>query len=95
LEDVFRRLDWDKKGLRVDGGYMSNLRFADDTVLISTTKEELIEMLADLKRESGKIGLNRNIDKTVDSRSRRRTIRRTTNRESHGIHIFRTHHNTE
>jgi len=52
LEDVFRRLDWDKKGLRVDGRYLSNLRFADDTVLISSTKEELIEMLADLKRES-------------------------------------------
>jgi len=48
----------------VDGGYLSNLRFADDIVLISSTKEELIEMLADLKRESGKIGLNMNIDKT-------------------------------
>jgi len=64
LEDVFRRLDWDKKGLRVDGGYLSNLGFADDIVLIGSTKEELIEMLSDLQRESGKIGLNRNIDKT-------------------------------
>lgn len=64
MGDAFRRLDWDKKGLRVDGRYLSNLRFADDIVLISGTKEELIEMLADLKRESGKIGLNMNIDKT-------------------------------
>jgi len=64
LEDVFRRLDWDKKGLRVDGGYLSDLRFADDIVLIISTKEELIEMLTDLKRESGKIGFNMNIDKS-------------------------------
>jgi len=64
LEDVFRRLVWDKKSLHVDGRYLSNLRFADDTVLLSNTKEELIEMLADLKRESGKIGLNMNIGKT-------------------------------
>jgi len=35
----------------------------DDIVLISSTNEELIEMLADLKRESGKISLNMNIDK--------------------------------
>jgi len=33
---------------------------ADDIVLINSTKEELIEMLADLKR----VGLNMNIDKT-------------------------------
>jgi len=43
---VFRRLNWDKRCLRVDGRYLSNLRFADDIVLISSTKEELIEMLA-------------------------------------------------
>jgi len=52
--ELWARLDWDKNGLRVDDGYLSNLRFADDIVLISSTKQELNEMLADLKRESGK-----------------------------------------
>jgi len=42
-------------------------------------------MLADLKRESEKIGLNMNIDKTKLL---------TPDRESQRIHIFRTHHNT-
>jgi len=45
LEDVFRKLYWDKKGLRVEGEYLSNLRFADDIVLISSTKEELVGRL--------------------------------------------------
>jgi len=53
LEDVFRRLDWDKRVLRVDGEYLSNLCYADDIVLNSSAKEELIEMLADLKRRLG------------------------------------------
>jgi len=68
----------------VDGGYLSNLRFADDMVLISSTKEELIEMLVDLMRESGKIGLNMNIDKT----------KLLTEKVNEYIYLFRTHHNT-
>lgn len=32
LEDVFRTLDWDRKGIKIDGRYLNHLRFADDVV---------------------------------------------------------------
>jgi len=36
LESVFKKLDWNGKGLKIDGLYLSHLRFADDIELIST-----------------------------------------------------------
>jgi len=54
LEDVFRELDWDKKGININGEYLSNLRYADDVVLVASTKKELNEMMQDLN-EKGKV----------------------------------------
>ena len=48
LEDVFKELAWEKKGIRIDGSYLNNLRFADDIVLISSDVSELGEMLEQL-----------------------------------------------
>ena len=30
LESIFRRLNWENKGVKIDGEFLSNLRFADD-----------------------------------------------------------------
>ena len=42
----------------------SNLRYADDTTLMAESKEELKSFLMEVKKESEKIGLNLNIQKT-------------------------------
>lgn len=64
LESFFKKLDWDGKGLKIDGSYLSHLRFADDIVLISTDIQELKSMLQDLNEKSKEIGLKMNLDKT-------------------------------
>lgn len=37
LQQVFRTLDWDRWGVRVNGEYLSNLRFADGVALLSNS----------------------------------------------------------
>lgn len=64
LEGVFRKLDWDELGIRVDGEYLSNLRFADDIVLISESGEDLQRMIQDLHSESSAVGLKINMKKS-------------------------------
>jgi Reverse transcriptase (RNA-dependent DNA polymerase) len=64
LENIFRNLNWDDKGININGRMLSHLRFADDVVLISQNAEELEQMLKDLECESKKAGLKINIDKT-------------------------------
>ena len=34
LESIFRRLNWENKGVKIDGEFLSNLRFADDIIII-------------------------------------------------------------
>lgn len=57
-------MDWEKKGIEVNGSYLNNLRFADDIVLISTKKEELTEMANELEKESRDGGLVMKMKKT-------------------------------
>jgi len=52
LEEVFINLKWEGKGVNVNGAWISNLRFADDIVLITKSKEELAEMTRELKDKS-------------------------------------------
>ena len=65
LEGIFRRLDWDRKGININGGHLSQLRFVDDIVRITNNAEELEEMLNDFNKESNNIGLRINIKKTT------------------------------
>ncbi|XP_050310861.1 uncharacterized protein LOC126746595 [Anthonomus grandis grandis] len=64
LEDVFKTLDWNERGIKIDGKHLSHLRFADDIVLFSQNIIELQDMLAELQRESKRIGLTMNLNKT-------------------------------
>jgi hypothetical protein len=64
LEDVYRRLEWETMGIRVNGEKMSHLRFADDIVLMSSNGVELQEMMKQLNEESKKLGMKMNMKKT-------------------------------
>ena len=45
-------------------GWISNLRYADDTTLRAESEEELKSLLMKVKEESEKVGLKLNIHKT-------------------------------
>ena len=46
------------------GGYINNLRYADDTTLMAESEEELKILLMKVKEESKKVGSKLNIQKT-------------------------------
>ena len=58
------RAYWDNKGVKIDGEFLSNLRFADDIFLRTETPQELQQMLQELSDESRRMGLKMNIAKT-------------------------------
>ena len=64
LESMFRRLNWENKGVKIDGEFLSNLRFADDIFLCTETPQELQQMLQELSDESRQMCLKMNITKT-------------------------------
>lgn len=64
LEQIFRKLEWDNKGIKINGEYLNHLRFADDIVLISSNGAEIEEMLNQLNMESCKLGMKINMKKT-------------------------------
>ena len=57
-------LDEAQAGIKTAGRNINNLRYADDTILIAETEEELKSLLMKLKEESEKTGLKLNIQKT-------------------------------
>ena len=64
LESIFRRLNWENKGVKIDGEFLSNFRFADAIFLCTETPQELQQMLQELSDESRRMGLKMNIAKT-------------------------------
>ena len=50
--------------LYVNYNYINNLRYADDTILMAVSEEELKSLLMKVKEESEKVGLKLNIQKT-------------------------------
>ena len=50
--------------MKIDGEFLSNLRFADDIFLCTETPQELQQMLQELSDESRQMGLKMNITKT-------------------------------
>ena len=57
-------LDVARTGIRVVGKNINNLRYADDTTLITESEEELKSFLMKVKKESENFGLKLNIQKT-------------------------------
>ena len=51
-------------GIKIAGRNINNLRYADDTTLMSESEEELRSLLMKVKEESEKVGLKLNIQKT-------------------------------
>ena len=51
-------------GIKIAGRNINNLRYADDSILMAESKEELKSLLMKVKEESKKVGLKLNIQKT-------------------------------
>ena len=51
-------------GIKIPGGNINNLRYADDTTLMAESEEELKSLFMKLKEESEKVDLKLNIQKT-------------------------------
>ena len=51
-------------GIKTAGRSINNLRYADDTTLMTESEEELKSLLMKVKEESEKVGLKLNIQKT-------------------------------
>ena len=59
-------LDEAQAGIKIAGRYSSSLRYADDTILMAASEEELKSLLMKVKEEREKAGLKFSIQKTLD-----------------------------
>ena len=57
-------LDEAQAGIKIAGRNINKLRYADDTTLMAESEEELNSLLMKVKKESEKVGLKLNIQKT-------------------------------
>ena len=51
-------------GIKIAGRNSNNLRYADDTIVMAESEEELKSLLMKVREESEKVGLKLNIQKT-------------------------------
>ena len=58
------RPDEVQAGIKIAGGNINNLRYADDTTLMAESEEELKSLLMKVKEESEQVSLKLNIQKT-------------------------------
>ena len=58
-EDVIKETNWCK-----NNQYLTNLRFADDLLIVAKCKKELSRMMSVLKEECSKVGLEMHTQKT-------------------------------
>ena len=59
------RLDESQARIRIAGRNINNLRYADDTTLMTESEEELKSLLVKVKEGSEKAGLQLGIQKTL------------------------------
>ena len=57
-------LDEAQAGIKIAGRNINNLRYVDNTTLMTESEEELMRLLKKVKEESEKVGLKLNIQKT-------------------------------
>ena len=62
-EEIFKEFN-EMPGIKLLGEFINNLRYADDTVLLAETEEELQELVNAVKEGSLKFGLEMNTKKT-------------------------------
>ena len=62
-------LNESQAGIKIDGGGINKLRYADNNTRKADSKEELKSLLMTVKEESKKVGLKLNIQKTKIERS--------------------------
>ena len=62
---MFKKLNWTNKGIKINGAYLNNLKFADDLVLIAISKEKLKEMIMEININSKILGLEINYNKSA------------------------------
>ena len=58
------RLDETQAGIKIAGRNINHLRYADDTILMTESKEELKNLWMKVKEESEKVVLKLNIQQT-------------------------------
>ena len=66
IEYIMRNagLEEAQAGIKIAGRNINNLRYADDTILMAESEEELKSLLMKVKEESEKVGLKLSIQKT-------------------------------
>ena len=64
MEAIFKKLPLDERGINVDGEMLTDLRFADDVALTTSTVKDMETQLNDLNKESKKVGLKMHKGKT-------------------------------
>ena len=57
-------LEETQAGIKITRRNINNLRYADDTILMAESEEELTSLLMKVKEKSEKVGLKLNIQKT-------------------------------
>ena len=57
-------LEETQAGIKIARRDINNLKYADDTILMAESEEELKSLLMKVKEKSEKVGLKLNIDKT-------------------------------
>ena len=64
-EYIFRKVGFeDNIGIKVGGRTINNLRYVDDTTILTEDKEDMRKLLKKLKEESKKAGLMLNLKET-------------------------------
>ena len=65
LQDaIINKINWEGRGINIDGERLSHLIFADDLALVAKSPEELESMLTDIHLASKPVGLSMNLSKT-------------------------------
>ena len=59
-------LEETQAGIKIAESNINNLRYTDDTTLMTESEEELKSVLMKVKKESWKVGLNLSIQKSND-----------------------------
>lgn len=64
LEEIFKSLNWNSYGIKIEGEYLNNLRFADDITIFSSSTAEMKIMLQELESACRVAGLKMNVEKS-------------------------------